>query len=80
MTNKKLFRSRSDKQLSGVIGGVAKYIGFDATILRLVFALTTLFTGAFPGLLIYIICAMVIPLEPTKEELTIIEVESKPVE
>jgi phage shock protein C len=80
LTNKKLFRSRSDKQLSGVIGGVAKYIGFDTTILRLVLALTILFTGVFPGLLVYVICAMIIPLESTKEELNIIEVESKPVE
>ena len=59
---KKLYRSRKDKQLAGVCGGLAKYLNMDATIIRLIWALLVIFAGA--GLLAYIVCALVIPEEP----------------
>ena len=59
---KKLYRSRTDKKLTGVCGGLAKYFSVDPTVVRLVCALICLFTGA--GLLAYIIAALVIPEEP----------------
>ena len=59
---KKLYRSRTDKKLCGVCGGLAKYIGMDATIIRLIWVLAVLFAGC--GALAYIICALVIPEEP----------------
>ena len=59
---KKLYRSRTDKKLAGVCGGLAKYLNMDTTIVRLIWALVTLFAGA--GLLAYIVCALVIPEEP----------------
>ena len=59
---KKLYRSRNDKQLAGVCGGLAKYLNMDATIIRLIWALLVIFAGA--GLLAYIVCALVIPEEP----------------
>ena len=59
---KKLYRSRTDKKICGVCGGLAKYFGMDTTIARLVCALLVLFTGV--GLLGYIVAALVIPEEP----------------
>jgi len=59
---KKLYRSKTDKKLAGVCGGFAKYFGIDVTIIRLIWALATVF--AFAGLVAYIVCAIVIPEEP----------------
>ena len=59
---KKLYRSRTDKKLAGVCGGLAKYLNMDVTIVRLVWALLVLFAGC--GLLAYIVCALLIPEDP----------------
>ena len=59
---KKLYRSRIDRQIAGVCGGLAQYINIDPTVVRLLWAVISLFAGA--GIIIYIICALVIPEEP----------------
>lgn len=59
---KKLYRSRNDRRIAGVCGGIAEYFGFDATILRLIWLLAVLCAGT--GLIAYIVCAIVIPEEP----------------
>ena len=59
---KKLYRSKTDKKLAGVCGGVAKYFAMDPTIIRLIWVILSLF--AFAGVIAYIICAFVIPEEP----------------
>lgn len=59
---KKLYRSRSDKKLCGVCGGLAKYLNMDPTIVRLIWVLITIFAGA--GLIAYIVFALVIEEEP----------------
>ena len=59
---KKLYRSRTDKKICGVCGGLAKYLNMDPTIVRLLVVLLTLFVGG--GLIAYIICALVMPEEP----------------
>ena len=59
---KKLYRSRTDKKICGVCGGLAKYLNMDVTIVRVLTVLLTLFVGG--GLLAYIICALIIPEEP----------------
>ena len=58
---KKLYKSSSDKMLAGVLGGFAEYIGVDSTLVRLVYVLIAMFSAGFPGILFYIICALVIP-------------------
>lgn len=60
--NKKLYRSTTDKKLAGVCAGTAEYFGWDPTMIRLAYALLTLFWGT--GILVYIICALVIPQKP----------------
>lgn len=59
---KKLYRSRTDKKVCGVCAGLAKYMGMDVSVMRLIAVLLILFAGG--GLLAYLICALVIPEEP----------------
>ena len=59
---KKLYRSRTDKKICGVCGGLASYLNMDATIVRLIAVILTL--AGCSGVLIYLICALVIPEEP----------------
>ena len=59
---KKLYRSRSDKKLVGVCGGLAKYFGLDPVLVRVLWAVVSIFYGA--GVLAYIVCAFLIPEEP----------------
>lgn len=62
--SKKLYKSNQDKMFCGVLGGVAEYLNVDATIIRILYAVLSLFSAGFPGLLVYIICALVIPEKP----------------
>lgn len=59
---KKLYRSRTDKKIWGVCGGLAKYFDIDPTIVRAV-AIASLLVGTL-GFWIYIIMALVVPKEP----------------
>ncbi|MCM1115841.1 MAG: PspC domain-containing protein [Clostridium sp.] len=61
---KKIYRSKNDRLLSGVCGGIAQYFNCDPTIIRLIWALVSLFSAAVPGVLIYVICLVIIPEEP----------------
>ena len=58
---KKLYRSKSDRKIAGVCGGVAEYLNIDATVVRVIWALACIF---WAGLLAYIICAFLIPEKP----------------
>ena len=60
MGNKRLTRSKSDCKIAGVCAGLAQYFGLDTTLVRLVYALLTLFT-AFYGVVVYIIMWLVVP-------------------
>ncbi|QGQ48066.1 PspC domain-containing protein [Metabacillus sediminilitoris] len=60
---KKLIRSNSDRKLSGVLGGLAKYTGIDASLLRVLFVILLIFTGFFPLVLIYAAWIFVVPEE-----------------
>ena len=59
---KKLYRSRTDKKLCGVCGGIAEYFNVDSTIVRLIWIFAVFFAGC--GLLAYIIAALIIPNQP----------------
>ena len=59
----KLYRSRSDRMIAGVAGGIAQYFDVDPTVVRLLWAILLL-PGGVPGLIPYILCWIVIPLEP----------------
>jgi len=61
---KRVYRSRDERIIWGVCGGIAKYFDVDPTLIRLIAVLTLFF--ALTGILIYIILAIIIPLEPQK--------------
>jgi len=60
--SKKLYRSRNDRMLAGVCGGLAEYFGVDATIVRILMVLFALAGG--PGLILYIVLMLIIPESP----------------
>ena len=57
----RLTKSTTDKKLCGVCAGVAKFFGIDPTIMRIIWLCCVLLGGC--GLLLYIICALVLPNE-----------------
>lgn len=57
---KKLYRS-SNRILAGVCGGIAEYFDVDPTLIRVVYVVLSIFSAAFPGLLLYIILMILIP-------------------
>ncbi|MBF4547611.1 PspC domain-containing protein [Corynebacterium afermentans subsp. lipophilum] len=59
---KRLERSMTDKYIAGVCGGIAQYLGVDATAVRVVFILLVLM-GVFPGLLAYGVAWLIMPAE-----------------
>ena len=59
---KRLYRSRKDRILCGVCGGIGEYLGVDPTIVRLLWILFSLAYGA--GILAYILACIVIPEKP----------------
>jgi len=59
--NKRLTRSATDKMLCGVCGGIAEYLDVDPTVIRVAYVALSLFSAAFPGLILYIILALIIP-------------------
>ena len=59
---KKLYRSRDNKVLAGVCGGIGEYFEIDPVIIRLIWIVLTMIWGF--GLFLYIIAIFLIPLEP----------------
>lgn len=62
MSPRRLYRSRRDRQLAGVAGGIAEYLDVDPVVIRILWILSV-FVGGF-GILLYIIMAFIVPLEP----------------
>ena len=62
METKKLYRSRNDRMIAGVAGGLAEYFGIDPTVVRLAFVVLALLGG--PGLIIYILMWILVPEAP----------------
>ena len=62
---KKLMRSRADRKIAGVCGGMAHYLDLDVTLVRLVWVLVTILAGIFPGVVVYVLAWIVVPEEPT---------------
>jgi phage shock protein PspC (stress-responsive transcriptional regulator) len=62
MEPKRLFRSRTDRIIGGVCGGLGKYFELDPVLIRVLWAITFLVGGA--GFLAYIIAWIIIPADP----------------
>jgi phage shock protein C len=55
-----------NKMIAGVCGGIAEWQGWDPTIVRIVYVLVSIFSAAFPGILVYIILMLVMPSADSK--------------
>lgn len=58
---KPLRRSRSNRMIAGVVGGLADYFSLDPTMARVIFVVVSILSAAFPGLLVYAVLWLVIP-------------------
>ena len=58
-----LRRSRSNRMIAGVMGGLAEYFQINATLLRVVYVIGSIISVAFPGIIVYLILWLVIPSE-----------------
>lgn len=54
-------RSRHDRMIAGVIGGIAHRYGWNSTLLRALFVIVSLASAAFPGILVYLILWLLMP-------------------
>ena len=58
---KKLYRSKIDRTIAGVLSGLGRYLEVDPTVLRLLYIILTAITGFVPGIVAYIIAIIIIP-------------------
>lgn len=54
-------RSRSDRWVAGICGGIGDYFDVDPALVRLVYMLLTFFSAGFPGVMIYLVLWLVMP-------------------
>lgn len=59
-----LYRSRRSRILGGVCGGLAEWLGWSPTWVRLLYVLISVLSAAFPGAIVYVILWIVIPQAP----------------
>jgi phage shock protein C len=59
-----LYRSRRHKIIAGVCGGLADWLGWDPTWVRVLYVLISVLSVAFPGILAYVILWIVMPKAP----------------
>jgi phage shock protein PspC (stress-responsive transcriptional regulator) len=60
---KKLYRSKTDRKIAGICGGLGKYLDVDPTVIRIGF-LILLLPGGLPGIVPYLLLWLVVPEEP----------------
>jgi len=66
---KKLYRSRTNKKIAGVCGGLGEYFQIDPTFIRLILLFVCFFTAVFPVLIAYLIGVIIIPYEPFEKSI-----------
>ena len=59
-----LYRSRRHKMIDGVCGGIADWLGWSPTLVRILYVIVSIASVAFPGIFAYIILWFVMPQEP----------------
>lgn len=62
--NKKLYKSRDNKVIAGVMGGLGDYFDIDPVIFRVAYTGFSVFTALAPGILAYILMAVIMPNKP----------------
>lgn len=61
-TARALRRSRRNRWIGGVVGGLAEFFGLDPTLTRVIYVLISIFSAGFPGILVYIILWILTPM------------------
>jgi len=61
MASNKLTKSTTNRMIAGVCGGIAEYMDMDPTLIRVLYVVISLFSAAFPGLIVYIALALIMP-------------------
>ncbi|MCH9634542.1 MAG: hypothetical protein S4CHLAM7_12950 [Chlamydiae bacterium] len=64
---KRLYRSRKDRMIGGILGGMGKRYKMDSSLLRIITVILMLLTGIVPFFIGYLIAWIIIPLDPTKK-------------
>ena len=64
MAGRSLRRSRDNRMLAGVVGGLAEYFDVDATLARIIFVIVSVVSAAFPGIFVYIVLWLLMPEAP----------------
>ncbi|HZX79368.1 MAG TPA: PspC domain-containing protein [Lysobacter sp.] len=61
MASTGLHRSRHDRMIAGVIGGLARRLGWNSTLLRVLYVIVSIASAAFPGIVVYLIAWLLMP-------------------
>jgi phage shock protein C len=77
MSEHRLYRSREDRMIAGVLGGLSEYFEFDPSWIRIGYVIITMLTGFFPGILLYLLMAIIIPRRPRASTAERTEVEER---
>lgn len=56
-----LLRSRDERIIAGVCGGIAEWLGWSPTTVRVLYVLASVLSAAFPGILVYLLLWVVMP-------------------
>jgi phage shock protein PspC (stress-responsive transcriptional regulator) len=64
MTGRGLWRSRNDRVIAGVCGGIAAWIGWPGVNVRVAYVVLSILSAAFPGILVYLALWLLMPAEP----------------
>lgn len=58
---KRLYRSEKNRMIAGICGGIGEYFDVDPTLVRIIYVIVSVFSIAFPGILVYLILWAIIP-------------------
>ncbi len=73
---KKLYRSSKNRFIAGVCGGLGEFFNIDANLIRIIVVIISVASAFIPVLLIYTICALIIPLEPENPSDVTIDIDN----
>jgi phage shock protein C len=59
-----LQRSQRNRMIAGVCGGIAEWLGWDPTVVRVLYVVISVISVAFPGILVYLLLWIIMPKAP----------------
>ncbi|MBP6856356.1 MAG: PspC domain-containing protein [Candidatus Pacebacteria bacterium] len=77
---KTLYRSKNNKMVSGIFGGLGEYFDIDPVIFRIGFVIVMFVTGLVPAVIGYFVCLLIVPKSPKGYDPTVIHVKAEDVE